>query len=304
MTQVSPAKRNKAFTDHRSYLEIPWAVALFALCVLLQVCSFLLFRELAGKNLAVIASLILGLLAPAVIVILWVSPHPMRTLRLKGISPLATGWIIGASLCFALSTISSVELILRTGIVPTKILLLLEEEEALLRDLFSFEGLGNLLAVWGIVVMIAPVAEELLFRGLLQGSLERRLGNWSGLLIAGLTFGLLHGQLRFIPVGLLGIMMGYMVMRTNSVLAGMLAHGCNNSVAMALAFAAETEPLPLWSLISAIIIGILGLVFSLRAFRHATDHYERIEKITPHPAWNGGLSPIGGQDILQNDPSD
>ena len=109
MTQVSPVKRNKAFTDQRSYLEIPWAVALFALCVLLQIASFLLFRELAGKNLAVIASLILGLIAPTVIVILWVSSHPLRTLRLKGISPSATGWIIGASLCFALSTISSVE---------------------------------------------------------------------------------------------------------------------------------------------------------------------------------------------------
>jgi membrane protease YdiL (CAAX protease family) len=197
-----------------------------------------------------------------------------------------------------------VELILRTGVLPTKILLLLEEEEALLRDLFSFEGLGNLLAVWLIVVLIAPVAEELLFRGLLQGSLERRLGNWSGLLIAGLAFGLLHGQLRFVPVGLLGIMMGYMVMRTNSVLAGMLAHGCNNAVAMALAFASEPEPLPLWSLICTIALGLAGLILSLRSFRHATAYGKRITKITSLSAGHRDLSLISDWDVLQNGPSD
>jgi hypothetical protein len=139
------------------------------------------------------------------------------------------------------------------------------------------------------VAVVAPTAEELLFRGLLQGSLERRLGNWAGLVVAGLAFGVLHGRLRFLPVSLLGILIGYMTMRTNSVISGILAHSGNNALALALAFSTRSEFLSSTFLIGGVTLGGLGLVAFLRLFRTSTVGSVRISKTTLDSSPNSGL---------------
>lgn len=265
------------------YLRISWAVLIVALSLLLQSSLLLATRLGLGKNESVLVSLILGLILPAAIVVGWTSSNPRATLRLKGISLRSAGLIACASICFTLLAASSIEMLLRMGGLPPGIETLLEKEERLLREIFSFQGARDQFTVALAVVVIAPIAEELLFRGLLQGSLERRLGNWPGLIVTALAFGLLHGRLRFIPVSLLGILMGYAVMRTNSVVSGMLAHSINNALAMALAFLIQPEFIAFDSLAWSMGLGGCGLVFFLWLLRRSTIDMARIPKMIRLP---------------------
>jgi len=262
------------------YLRISWAVAILILCILLQIAFLLAARQGLGKNESIIVALVLGLILPTLVIVVLISPDPGITLRLKSTSLPSACWVIGAALCFTLLATSSVELILRTGGLPSEIQALLEEEERLMKELFSFESAGDRLTVALAVVAVAPAAEELLFRGLLQGSLEKRLGNWAGLVMAGLAFGLLHGRLRFLPVSLLGILIGYVTMRTNSIVSGILAHSSNNALALGLAFSGRPEFLSTSFLVGGIALGGLGLVSFLWLFRKSTRGTTRISKAT------------------------
>jgi hypothetical protein len=83
------------------------------------------------------------------------------------------------------------------------------------------------------VVLGAPLAEELLFRGFLQPSLEPRLGRPLGLAASALLFGLGHGLAYALPIGLLGAFFGWLVQRHASLLPAIVAHALHNAVTVA-----------------------------------------------------------------------
>lgn len=81
--------------------------------------------------------------------------------------------------------------------------------------------------------MIAPLVEELTFRGVGQ-SLLRFLGRAPSILLAGVAFGLAHGLLEALIVLVpFGIALAWLRDRTNSVLPGILVHGLFNAAALA-----------------------------------------------------------------------
>ena len=88
---------------------------------------------------------------------------------------------------------------------------------------------GPALLMYIISLTIIPaVLEELVFRGVVMQSL-RRFGDGFALVISSILFGFIHGNLiQFIPAFLTGIAIGYFVMRTGSILTGILIHLVNN----------------------------------------------------------------------------
>ena len=83
-----------------------------------------------------------------------------------------------------------------------------------------------------IVGLASGVAEELIFRGLLQPQSERVLGPWAGLVFVALLFAALHIGFRS-PVDLafvfaVGVYFGFVVQRTRSLLGVIFAHGLAN----------------------------------------------------------------------------
>lgn len=86
-----------------------------------------------------------------------------------------------------------------------------------------------------LFTLVAPVVEELTFRGLGQ-SLLRFLGRWPSILLVGVAFGLAHGLLEALLVLVpFGVGLAYLRDRTRSVLPGMFVHGLFNGVALAVA---------------------------------------------------------------------
>jgi membrane protease YdiL (CAAX protease family) len=86
-----------------------------------------------------------------------------------------------------------------------------------------------------LFALVAPLVEELTFRGLGQ-SLLRFLGRWPSIVLAGLTFGLAHGLLEALLVLVpFGIALAWVRDRTDSVYPGIVVHGLFNALALVVA---------------------------------------------------------------------
>jgi membrane protease YdiL (CAAX protease family) len=116
-------------------------------------------------------------------------------------------------------------------------------------DEFRFvrrEGLGSLLLMLLSVAVLAPVVEELFFRGFLFGLYRRRQPVWVAYLVAGLVFSLLHvqpslmnpSQMAGLGVGVfvLGTLLAWVYQSTGSLLPGMLAHAINNATGLVVLY--------------------------------------------------------------------
>jgi membrane protease YdiL (CAAX protease family) len=101
-----------------------------------------------------------------------------------------------------------------------------------------------ILAVFGIFV--APVAEELLFRGFLQPLFARTLGAAPGILAAALPFGLLHYQeygnswRHAVLIMVAGLLFGYIRHSRGSTKASTIMHAGYNAI---IFFAAASVPM-------------------------------------------------------------
>lgn len=115
---------------------------------------------------------------------------------------------------------------------------------AKLQSFFGFSGdlpempLNNdpaVLALYGLsVVVIPPLVEEIMFRGVILQSL-RRYGDGFAVLVSAILFGLYHGNLiQMVFAFLSGLALGYVVIRTNSLLPSILIHFINNGVSFAI----------------------------------------------------------------------
>ncbi|KPQ31496.1 MAG: putative metal-dependent membrane protease [Phormidium sp. OSCR] len=78
--------------------------------------------------------------------------------------------------------------------------------------------------------VLAPVFEELIFRGFLLPSLTRYLPVWGAILLSSLIFAVAHLSVsEVLPLATLGIVLGITYTRSRSLLAAMLMHGLWNS---------------------------------------------------------------------------
>lgn len=87
---------------------------------------------------------------------------------------------------------------------------------------------------WSIlsVVVCAPLFEEMLFRGLVFESCRERFGGGGAVLISALLFGLIHVvPVQVINAFVVGIILGFIYLRTRSLANVILLHAVNNALA-------------------------------------------------------------------------
>lgn len=89
-------------------------------------------------------------------------------------------------------------------------------------------GLWTLL----MLVLFAPVLEELICRGLVLGTLRARYGVTLAWLVSALFFGVMHLQpVQVINAFVVGLILGYVYISTDSLWSVMILHAMNNAVA-------------------------------------------------------------------------
>lgn len=103
-----------------------------------------------------------------------------------------------------------------------------QDFEQILRTVHTTQGF---LIMFLLGAVLAPLYEELLFRGMLYPAVRKYLGPTGGAIVAGLIFGLVHWDLwRTIPIAIGGTLFCYIYEKTDSILVTALAHGTWNGI--------------------------------------------------------------------------
>jgi hypothetical protein len=97
------------------------------------------------------------------------------------------------------------------------------------------EGFGAIPVQILLIVIAAPISEEIAFRGMLFGGLREKLPRLVAALIAGVVFGGLHaltGVSAVPPLIVFGFVLSLLYEKTGSIVPGIVLHMLNNSVAL------------------------------------------------------------------------
>jgi hypothetical protein len=108
--------------------------------------------------------------------------------------------------------------------------------ELIAPDGFSWSYLFGMTFVTGIV---APIAEEIAFRGVLYGWLRQRFGVPAGVAISALLFSVAHGIPALIPaLAVQGMVLALLYERSGSLWPPIITHGTYNAATIILLYAA------------------------------------------------------------------
>ena len=156
----------------------------------------------------------------------------------------------------------------------------------------SYAMSRNVFGILSITIM-APLVEELLFRGAIQGHLLRRgIKPLSAILISSAIFGLIHMNPIQIPFAFaIGLIFGWLYYRTGSLVPGIIGHFINNSIAtLQMAMMTEEElstktiewlgEAPTYALIATSLAVTIGMFLYLKKHLPAAPIYNEEQSLT------------------------
>ena len=107
------------------------------------------------------------------------------------------------------------------------------EPEGMKQVMELAQNRGKLLPSLFAFALLAPMVEELVFRGLLYGWIEGRWGSRVALVVSSLAFAAAHYEPAHILLVLpLGFLFGWLRRRTNSLMPSLVSHIVNNGFAV------------------------------------------------------------------------
>jgi membrane protease YdiL (CAAX protease family) len=157
-------------------------------------------------------------------------------------------------------------------------LLHLHGSDKLPKELGVSKSTAALVGATVFVCVVAPIGEELFFRGFIFGALRqmriviarKEIGTWVAAVVTGILFGLAHtgsaSSQYLVPLGFLGFVLCLVRWRTRSLYPCMALHSINNSLALGISQLHWTA-----GEILALMAGALAVIGALTAplGRHA-----------------------------------
>jgi membrane protease YdiL (CAAX protease family) len=111
------------------------------------------------------------------------------------------------------------------------------DQQELTRDLREEESLSALIGYGVLLAFVAPLAEELFFRGFVFGVLREKIGAAGGAIATGVVFGAVHvagSPIETVGVlVILGVLLCVLYLQTGSLLPCIALHAINNSISFA-----------------------------------------------------------------------
>ena len=110
------------------------------------------------------------------------------------------------------------------------------EEQGLVPDGWDSGRAVPFAANFVVVALIAPVVEELTYRGLGFAAVRDALGAGAAIVVTALAFGLAHGLVVALPVlTIFGAILAWLRLKTESLYPPMILHGVFNGAALVAA---------------------------------------------------------------------
>jgi hypothetical protein len=144
------------------------------------------------------------------------------------------------------------------------------------------------------IVIAAPLLEEILCRGIILKGLLQRYPARKAIIISALFFGLVHmNPWQALPAFCIGLFMGWIFYKTNSVIPGIIVHATNNGMAALFLFFPEDKqdilsltgmPYYIILCVSAALIIVLCCLYIQRKARSLTPADKDMRAVQPLPA--------------------
>lgn len=251
--------------------DLPTLGTAFGILALALLLLFYAGTYAQGKNIQIglLITEYLLLLAPILLILWFIRVDIVKTLNLHMPRP---GVIIGTLLIAP----SCLIVLIQVGVWQNKILPLPEEFARFAELLFDIgDSSWGLPALFFVVAVSPAICEEALFRGVLISGLRPRMPQWAVIVIVGVLFGLFHLSVyRFVPTGLIGMVLTYLVIRSGSILPGVIGHLIVNGSSVLLQTEhvpqsliryleennIEEKGLPLWILGVALLVFATGVI--------------------------------------------
>jgi len=231
----------------RPHPQAPWSGG----DVVATTLSFLGFQVLAAAAVPPTASLQLRLAAGAG-AMLAATGVSMLQLMLRGCGRGALGCGLGHLGADLRLAVGGLALLLAPLLGLAAILdRIVPYRHAIVDFLKAHHDVSSVALVVFAAVVAAPIAEEFLFRRVLQGWLERRLdggairgGGGLAVGLSSLAFALAHvGQgLAWVPLFFFGLVVGHLARQTGSIVPGVILHALFNAVSVGLVLLQVAEP--------------------------------------------------------------
>lgn len=226
------------------YFKVRRLILLYLLISLVLGCTLALITGFSGFNPKdpvfepIIYSLTFILLSLGAIH--WLCRLRINFQRLVGRLPSNFPWLptVGIVIAILLFSLGSGQLFFYTLSFSNPLLVesLLKQKTFLYGSETFAPLLHNLLTIIA-VLLVAPITEELLFRGILLHRWTVKWGVTPALLISSLLFGVLHANI--IGLSVFGVMMGLLYIKTRTLVVPMICHFLNNLTALGLEFTSQ-----------------------------------------------------------------
>ncbi len=135
------------------------------------------------------------------------------------------------------------------------------------------------------LLVVAPVCEELLCRGVILEAVRAKRGAWAACVISSMIFGLMHLEPQFVlNAFIVGLLLSYIYLRTRSIFAPIILHSLNNLFAYVfLIFGIADSSVHdlvgggmLYTVVYSVSVAVL--VFSVIAITRYINRIEREER--------------------------
>ena len=130
-------------------------------------------------------------------------------------------------------------------------------------------GIMNTPGGYAVVCLLAPIAEELIFRGAVLKKLLawKPQHRWLMIILSALLFALAHmNPAQFIHPFLIGLLLGWMYERTGSIIPGIAYHWANNTVAFLLTRIYQDPDITITQILGSQSRALMAVGFSLLIF--------------------------------------
>ena len=107
------------------------------------------------------------------------------------------------------------------------------EEQGLVPDEWDSHRAGAFVANFVVVAVLAPIVEELTYRGLGFAAVQQFFGGAVAVVVTAVAFGLAHGLVIALPVlTIFGVILGWLRLRTRSIYPPIILHAIFNGAAL------------------------------------------------------------------------
>jgi membrane protease YdiL (CAAX protease family) len=271
--------------------------AVFCIFLMYQFAGGALHSALRSVHSSALATILQGvgqalfMFVPTMFVMRYSPLKVQGLMRLSGsVTPLQ--WSVGLLGIFGVQIFDAGFLILQDRLMPSfllpayhKLSAWSELVEQAYRDFFA--GTTSLQALRALIVgaVVPAFAEEVLFRGLFQRSLEQVRPARHAIIVTALIFGILHfNPLSVIPLMLIGVYLGFLAYYTQSLALPIVAHFLSNAIAIVALYAPKQDtdlPPETLPLAQAFLLAFIGIVILGGAFLTILRHTPQSPPTTP-----------------------